>query len=77
MRNNQAFNNVDNKLKNGYKTKQQNYYLLSTFNVPFISHTMCTLVYEIIKISKKALDYHIIKIKYPQESESNEINTQK
>ena len=77
MRNNQAFNNVDNKLKNGYKTKQQNYYLLSTFNVPFISHTMCALVYEIIKLSKETLDYHIIKIKYPQESESNVINIPK
>ena len=45
MRNNQLFNNINDKLNIDGKTKQQNYPSLSTLNVSFTSHTMSTLFY--------------------------------
>ena len=47
-------------------TKQKNYPLLSTLNVPFTSHTMSTLLYEIVKLSQEFPDSYIMDIKYPQ-----------
>ena len=77
MRNNQSFNNINNKLNIDDKTKQEFFSLLSTFNVPFTSHTMSTLLYEIVKSSKFFLDSCIMNIKNPQESKSKLIHIPK
>ena len=77
MRNNQSFNNINNKLNIDDKTKQKKYPLLSTFNVPFTSHTMSTLLYEIVKSSKSFPDSCIMNIKNPQESISKLIHIPK
>ena len=52
MRNNRSFINVNNNLNNDDMSKQKKYPLLSTRNVPLISHTISTLLYEIIMLSK-------------------------
>ena len=52
MRNNQSFNNVSDKLNIDDESRNNNYPLLSTLNVPFTSHTISILLYEIIKLSK-------------------------
>ena len=40
MRNNQLFNNINNKLNIDDKTKLKNYAVLLTLNVPFTSYTV-------------------------------------
>ena len=52
MRNNQSFNNVSDKLNIDDESRNNNYPLLSTLNIPFTSHTISILLYEIIKLSK-------------------------
>ena len=70
MRNNQLFNNVNDDLNIDNMTKQQNYPLFSTLNVPFTSHTMSTLLYDIVKLFKEFSDSCIMNIKYLQGSTS-------
>ena len=77
MRNNQSFNNITDKLNIDYKTKQQNYSLLSALNVPFTSHTMSTLLYETLKLSKEFPDSCIMDINNSQGSTSKIINIPK
>ena len=52
MRNNKSFNNDYDYLKVDDTTKQKNYPLLLILNVPFTSHTMSSLFYDIIKLSQ-------------------------
>ena len=52
MKNNQLFNNINHILDIDNSTKRQNYPLLLTLNVPFTSHTMSTLLYDIVNLSK-------------------------
>ena len=47
MRNNISFNSDYDKLHIDEITKQKTYSLLSTLNVPFISHTTSVLLYDI------------------------------
>ena len=77
MENNQSFNTVNDKLNINYITKNQNYSLLSRLNVPFTSNTMSILVYEIVKLSEKFPDFHIINIKHSQGRKSKVINIPK
>ena len=49
MRNNISFNKDNDKLDIYDNTTQKNYPLLSTPNVPFTSHIMSVLLYEIVK----------------------------
>ena len=72
MRNNKSLNN-DN-LNIDDITKQKNYPLLSTLNVPFTSHTMSVLLYEIVKLSQQFSKSCLIDIKHPQGSVSKVIN---
>ena len=51
MRNNISFNKDNNNMDIDDNTKQKNYPLLSTLNVPFTSHIMSLLLYKIIKLS--------------------------
>ena len=74
MRNNQSFNNVNNKLNINDKRKQQSYPLLSTLNVLVTSHTMSTLLYEIVKLSKEFSGSCMMNIKHHQRSTSKVIN---
>ena len=76
MRNNTSFTN-DNDNDNliiDDMTKLENYPLLSAFNVPFTSHTMSSLLYEIFKLSQDFPDSSIMDIKYTQGSSSKLIN---
>ena len=57
MRNNQSFSNVYHNLNIDDLTKQQNYPLLSTLNVSFTSHTVSTLLYEIVKLFQEFLEF--------------------
>ena len=50
MRNNISFNKENDKLDIDDNTIQKYYPLLSTLNVPFTSHTMSVLLYEIVKL---------------------------
>ena len=77
MRNNESFINVGNNFDIGDSTKKQHYNLLSTLNVPFTSHTISKLLYEIKTLSKEFPDSFITKIKYPQGSTSEVINIPK
>ena len=77
MENNQSFNTVNDKLNINYITKNQNYSLLLTLNVPFPSHIISMLLYEIVQLSKEIPDSYIINIKHPQGSESKVINIPK
>ena len=53
MRNNISFNSDNDKLHIDDNTKQKNYPLLSTLNVPFTSHTISVLLYDIVKLSQQ------------------------
>ena len=75
--NNEWFINVSYHLDIDDSTKRQKYPLSSTLNVPFTSHTMSTLLYEIMKLSNEFLDFSIKKIKHPQGSTSEVINIPK
>ena len=77
MRNKHSSNNFNHNLDIDDLTKQQYHPLLSTLNVPFTSHTISTLVYEIVKLSKDFPDYCIMNIKYPQGRMSKVINIPK
>ena len=57
MRNNISFNKDNDNLDIDDNTKQKNYPLLSTLNVPFTSHTTLVLLYEIIKFVKRTSGY--------------------
>ena len=46
-------------------TKQKNYPLLSTLNVPFTSHTMYVLIYEIVKLSQQFPKSCLMDIEHP------------
>ena len=58
-------------------TKQKSYPLLSTLNVPFTSHTMSVLLYEIVKLSQQFTKSCLMDIKHPQGSFSKVINVSK
>ena len=77
MKNNQLFNNINHILDIDNSTKRQNYPLLLTLNVPYTSHTMLVLLYEIIKLSQQFPNSCIIDIKHPQGSLSKVINFSK
>ena len=77
MRNNISFNKNNNKLNIDNNTKQKKYPLLLTLNVPYTSHTMSVLLYEIIKLSQQFPTSCIIDIKHPQGSLSKVINFSK
>ena len=66
MRNNISFNKDDNNLNSDVNTKQKNYVLLSTLNIPFTSDTMSILLYEIVKLSLEFPKSCLMDIKYPQ-----------
>ena len=65
MKNIQSFNNNNDNLKIDDMTKQRDYPLLSTLNVPFTSHTMSTLLYEIVKSSQEFPNSSIMNINHP------------
>ena len=77
MRNNISFNKDNDKLDIDDNTKQKNYPLLSTLNVPFTSHTMSILLYEIVKLSQEFPDSCITNINHPQGNSSKVINISK
>ena len=77
MRNNISFNSDNNKLHIDDKTKQKNYPLLSRLNVPFTSHTISVLLYEIFKLPQEFPTSCIMDIKDLQESLSKVINISK
>ena len=77
MRNNISFNKDNDKLDIDDNTKQKNYPLLSTLNVPFTSHTMSVLLYEIVKLSQQFPKSCLMDIKHPQGSVSKVINVSK
>ena len=68
MRNNISFNKDNDKLDIDDNTKQKNYPLLSTLNVPFTSHTMSVLLYEIVKLSQRFPKSCLMDIKHHQGS---------
>ena len=74
MRNNKSFYNYNDNLNIDNMTKKKSYPLLSTLNVSFTSHTMSTLLYEIVKLFEEFPDSSIMDIKYPQGSSSKVIN---
>ena len=65
MKNIKSFNNNNDNLKIDDMTKQRDYPLLSTLNVPFTSHTMSTLLYEIVKSSQEFPNSSIMNINHP------------
>ena len=77
MRNNKSFNNNNDNLNIDDMTKQKNYPLLSTLNVPFTSHTVSTLLYDSVKLFQEFPASSIMDINYPQGSSSKVINTSK
>ena len=77
MRNNISFNKDNDNLDIDDKTKQKNYLLLSILNVPFTSHTMLVLLYEIVKLSQQFPKSCLMDIKHPQGSISKVINVSK
>ena len=74
MRNNISFNNDNDKFSIDGITKQKHYPLLSTLNIPFTSHTMSILLYEIIKLSQEFPKACIMDIKHPEGFFSKIIN---
>ena len=68
MRNSIKFNDDKNKLKINNLQKINNYPLLSTLNIPFTSHTMSTLLYEIVKLNQNYPKACILDIIHPQGS---------
>ena len=65
MVNNISFNKDYDNLDIDDNTKQKHYPLVSTLNVPFTSHTMSVLLYDIVKLSQEFPKFCIIDIKYP------------
>ena len=65
------------KLKIDNCHKINNYPLLSTLNVPFTSHTMSTLLYEIVKLNTNFPKARILDIIHPQGRTSKVINIPK
>ena len=70
MRNSIKFNDDKDKLKIDNLQKINNYPLLSTLNIPFSSHTMSTLLYEIVKLNQNYPKACISDIIHPQGSSS-------
>ena len=69
IRNNISFNNDNDKLNIDDITKLKKYPLFSTLNVPFTSHTMSILLYDIVKLFQEFQEFRkscIMGIKYPQ-----------
>ena len=68
MRNNISFkkDNDNDNLDIDDNTKQNNYPLLSTLNVPFTTHTMAVLLYEIVKLSQQFPKSCLMDTKHPQ-----------
>ena len=77
MRNNIKYNDVKDKLKIDNCHKIHNHPLLSTLNIPFTSHTMSTLLYEIVKLNTKFPKARILDIIHPQGRTSKVINIPK
>ena len=77
MRNNIPFNKDNDKLDIDDNTKQKNYVFLSTLNVPFTSHTISVLLYEIVKLSQQFPKSCLMDIKHPQGSLSKVNNVSK
>ena len=71
MRNNKSFNNDNDNLNIDNMTKQKYHPLLSILNVPFTSHIMSKLLYEIVKLYQEFPGYSIMDIKHPRGSSSN------
>ena len=65
MRNNKSFNIDSANMNIDDTTKPKKYPLLSTLNVPFTSHTISVLFYEIVKLSQEFPNSSIIHIKHP------------
>ena len=68
IRNNISFNKDNDKLNIDDNTTYKNYSLLSTLNVPFTSHKMSILLYEIVKLFQQILKSSLMGIKHPQRS---------
>ena len=68
MRNNISFNIDNDNLDIDDNTKQRNYPLLSTLNVPSTSHAMSVLLYKIVKLSQEFPKSYLMDIKHPQGS---------
>ena len=66
MRNNIKYNDIKDKLKIDNCQNINNYQLLSTLNIPFTSHTMSTLLYEIVKLNLNFPKARILNILHPQ-----------
>ena len=77
MKNNISFNKDIDKLDIDDNTKQEIFSLLSTLNVPFTSHTMSVLLYDIVKLSQQFPKSCLMDIKHPQGSISKVINVSK
>ena len=77
MRNNISFNKDNDNLDIDDNTKQKNSPLLSTLNVPFTSHAMSVLLYEIVKLSQQFPKSCLMDIKHLQGSLSKVINVSK
>ena len=78
-RNNKSFNNDNDNdnLNIDDTTKQKNHPLLSIRNVPFTSHSMSILLYEIVKLAQEFHDFSIMDIKRSQEISSKVLNIPK
>ena len=77
MRNNISYNKDSDKIDIDDNTKQNKYPLLSTLNVPFTSHTISVLLYEIVKLSQQFPKSSLMDIIHPQGSFSKVINISK
>ena len=77
MRNDISFNKDNDNLDIDDNTKQKNYTLLLTLNVPFTSHKMSALLYEIVKLSQQFPKACLMDIEHPQGSISKVINVSK
>ena len=77
MKNNISFNSDNDKLHIDDITKQKKYPSLWTINVPFTSHTMSVLLYDIVKLSQQFPKSCLMDIKHPQGSISKVINFSK
>jgi len=77
MRNNKPYNKDNDKIVIDDNTKQKTYPLLSTLNVPFTSHTISVLLYEIVKLSQQYPKSSLMNITHPQGSFSKVFNVSK
>ena len=77
MRNNKPYNKDNDKIDIDDNMKQNKYPLYSTLNVPFTSHTISVLLYEIVKLSQQFPKSSLMNITHPQGSFSKVFNISK